>query len=139
MPERSHAPFFLVNRTLNPLLKLILRTPAHRLISRWLTLITVTGRKTGRQFTIPVIYRRQDGGIAIDVAWPERKLWWRNLRGGAPVKLLLRGRQQTGQAEATGSIKDGVRVEVTLERAADHQPAASYAANLGRSSARAAA
>src|SRR5437588_11616389 len=105
MPERSHAPFFLVNRTLNPLLKLILRTPAHRLISRWLTLITVTGRKTGRQFTIPVIYRRQDGGIAIDVAWPERKLCGGTSAAAHRANCSLAGGRRPAKAEPPGAIR----------------------------------
>ncbi|HEY3340504.1 MAG TPA: hypothetical protein VGK81_00745, partial [Anaerolineae bacterium] len=36
---------------------------------------------------------------------PESKTWWRNLRGGAPVTLWLRGHKLDAQAELlTGAI-----------------------------------
>jgi hypothetical protein len=74
----------------------VLRSPAHRLLSRRLLLITVTGRRSRRRFTIPVGYRETDAGVEIAVGWPERKRWWRDLRGGAPVVMRLRGEEREG-------------------------------------------
>src|SRR4051794_35791783 len=79
-PTASHAPFAVFNRIGNPSLKLVLRSPAHRLASGRLCLISVTGRRSGRTFTFPVAYSRTDAGVRIAVGWPERKRWWRNLR-----------------------------------------------------------
>jgi hypothetical protein len=45
--------------------------------------------------------------------WPERKSWWRNLRGGAPVTVVLRGARRSGQGRAIES--DGGKVEVEVE------------------------
>jgi deazaflavin-dependent oxidoreductase (nitroreductase family) len=84
-------------------------------LSRRLLLITVTGRRSGRTFTIPVSYVEEDGRLLIQPSAPERKLWWRNLRGGAPVRVRLRGQDRTGQAVAHGDERAGVRVEVTLD------------------------
>lgn len=112
----GHAYFAVHNRTINPLVRGLLRSPAHKLLSRRLLLITVTGRRSGRPFTIPVGYREAEGGLEIAVGWPERKRWWRNLRGGAPVAVRLRGEERRGWAEAHGDERAGVTVSVALDR-----------------------
>lgn len=80
MPS-GHAPFAVLNRTGNPILVGLLRSPLHRLVSNNLALITVTGRRSGKSRTFPVGYRRDGNRVTIAVGWPERKLWWRNLIG----------------------------------------------------------
>ena len=115
MPS-PHAPFAIHNRTVNPLVRGLLRSPFHRVLSGRLALITVTGRRSGRTYTIPVGYRRSDGRVEIVAGWPERKRWWRNLRGGAPVRIRLAGTEYGGWAVTHGDERSGVTVEVTLER-----------------------
>lgn len=117
MPERSHAPFVLMNRVVNPLIKLVLRSPLHGLLSGRLALITVAGRRSGRTFTIPVLYEQAAETVRIEVGWPERKLWWRNLRREGPVRLLLKRVERTGVATAQGDIDAGVVVVVRLDAA----------------------
>lgn len=121
---RPHAPFAVYNRTVNPVVRLVLRSPLHRALSGRLALITVTGRSSGNGYTIPVGYRRVDGRVEIVVGWPERKRWWRNLRGGAPVRIRLGSTEHSGWAEARGDDRTGVTVEVAL----DSPPAASRSA-----------
>jgi hypothetical protein len=72
---------------LNRVMKLVLRSPFHSVISKRIMLITFTGRKSGSAYTTPVTYVR-DGEI-IRVFSNQR--WWRNLIEGAPVVLRLRG------------------------------------------------
>lgn len=111
----GHRRFAVFNRTLNPVVKVVLASPLHGLASGRLALITVTGRRSGRRFTFPVGYRREGDRVAIQVGWPERKLWWRNLRGeGAEVELRIRGAARHGHAVATGDERAGVTVEVQL-------------------------
>jgi hypothetical protein len=99
--------FLLMNRTVNPVLRTILRSPAHRLASGRFALITYTGRRSGREYTIPVFYRDKGDEVTIAVGWPDRKVWWRNLTGkGAPVRLVIRGDELRGHAVAT---RDGDR------------------------------
>lgn len=81
----------------NAVLKPLLRSPLHFVISRGLMLITFTGRKTGRQYTTPVAYGRQ-GDTLYFFSGKDRK-WVNNLRGGAPVTLRLQGRDVPGRAE----------------------------------------
>jgi hypothetical protein len=99
---RDRGPFLAMNRTVNPALRLLLRSPLHPLASGRLALITYTGRRSGRQYTIPVLYRDKGNEVTIAVGWPERKVWWRNLTGdGGSVRLVVRGRELRGHAVAT--------------------------------------
>ena len=78
----------------NPLMKLMLRSRWHWNASGELMLITVTGRKTGKRYTTPVNYVQERH--VLSVLSHAHRTWWRNLRGGAPVKVLLRGRIEEG-------------------------------------------
>jgi len=88
----------------SPFVRALLRSPLHRLLSGSLLLVTYTGRKSGRSFTIPVMYAEDADGLLVDVGRSAEKVWWRNLRGGASVRVRLRGRELNGVAEA---VSDG--------------------------------
>jgi deazaflavin-dependent oxidoreductase (nitroreductase family) len=105
-----------LNRTANPIVRAVLSSPLHPLLSRGLALITVTGRRTGRRYTFPVGYRQDGDRVSINVGWPERKRWWRNLTDGGRVEMRIRGRRRVGQAQVHGDERAGVTVEVQLER-----------------------
>jgi deazaflavin-dependent oxidoreductase (nitroreductase family) len=91
----------------------LLCSPFHRLASGSLLLITYVGRRSGRAFTIPVMYAEREGTLTIFVGHPERKRWWRNLHGGAKVEVRLRGRRLRGHAEI---VEDSEAVGSYLER-----------------------
>jgi len=114
MPE-GHGRFAFFNRTANPLVKALLRSPLHPVASGRMALISVTGRRSGRSYTFPVGYEREGDRVTIGVGWPERKVWWRNLVQPAPVRLRIRGEELTGTAVARGDESSGVRVEVDLD------------------------
>jgi deazaflavin-dependent oxidoreductase (nitroreductase family) len=82
-------------RIWNPAMKLILRSPLHWPLSRWFTVLSWTGRKSGRQYATPVSYVMD--GEAVWVTTGDR--WWHNVEGGGLVDLRLRGRHR--QATAT--------------------------------------
>jgi deazaflavin-dependent oxidoreductase (nitroreductase family) len=82
----------------NEPMKWLLRSPLHGLISGNMLLITVTGRKSGKQYTTPVSYLRN--GNTLLVTSSHDRTWWRNLRGGAPVTVRLQGQNRRGWAEA---------------------------------------
>jgi deazaflavin-dependent oxidoreductase (nitroreductase family) len=94
----------------NRFMAFMLRSPLQVFMSG-LTLITVTGRKTGQLITTPVNYVR-DGDTVLIISKNDRT-WWRNLRGGAKVLLRLKGK--TYQADAT-VIEDRSAVEKELLR-----------------------
>jgi hypothetical protein len=60
--SRGHGPFAVFNRTVNPALKAVLSSPLHPVLSRQLALITVTGRRTARRYSVSVGYRQEATG-----------------------------------------------------------------------------
>jgi F420H(2)-dependent quinone reductase len=113
---RGRGPFRVLNRTLNPALELLLRSPLHPLASGRFALIAYTGRRTGRRYTIPVLYREAGDEVTIAVGWPDRKVWWRNLTGeGGPVELVVAGRRLRGHAVATHEPGRDALVRVKVE------------------------
>lgn len=62
-------------------------------------LITVTGRKTGRRYTIPVGYHQVADAIVIMIGEAKTKTWWRNYRTAGPIEMRLRGRSLRGRAQ----------------------------------------
>jgi len=81
----------------NPFMTCILRSPLHGMLDKSTMLITLTGRKSGVQYTTPVNYVRS-GEALLTVSFKERT-WWRNLRGGAPITIRLAGKNWSGMAE----------------------------------------
>ena len=113
---RGRVPFLAMNRTVNPALRMVLRSPAHRLVSGRFALITYTGRRSGREYTIPVLYRDKGDEVTIAVGWPDRKVWWRNLTGeGGPVRLVVRGEELRGHAVASREAGRDALVRVRVE------------------------
>jgi hypothetical protein len=84
-------------RLAGPVLRTVLRSPAHRLVSHRLMLLSVTGRRSGTVYTFPVGYRRDGDRLTVISA----RNWWRNLRDGpVPVTVWLRGRRRDATAWA---------------------------------------
>ena len=87
----------------NPLVERILRSRFHWLLSSGLLLLAVTGRKSGRCYTIPVGYHVIDGAIVVFVGEPATKKWWRNYRTPGPIELLHRSKHLAGTARVIPS------------------------------------
>jgi hypothetical protein len=96
----------------------VLRSPLHPLLSWGLMLVTVTGRRTGRVYTIPVGYQRDGDALVVLVSWPARKQWWRNYRERRPIEVGLRGRKIAGHAVVVPPTSSEFRdaIERTLRR-----------------------
>jgi deazaflavin-dependent oxidoreductase (nitroreductase family) len=104
---------------LNPAVVAILRTPLlHWILSPGLMLLGVTGRRSGRYYTIPVGYQRKGDALIVLVSQARRKQWWRNYREAGPVQTRLRGRSRSGNAVAIApdSEEFGRRIEESLRR-----------------------
>ena len=89
---------WFMNKIVNPAVRLILRSPFHGMMSNSLLLITYNGRNSGKKYSLPVQYVSDIRTIYIIVGMPEKKTWWRNLRRGATVQLLLMGKGLPGYA-----------------------------------------
>jgi len=87
-----------INVNGNGLIVWLLRSRWHGLLSGNTLLITVTGRKSGRQITLPVNFIRN--GSELWIVSSRDRTWWKNVIGGAPVILRLQGRDVPARAEA---------------------------------------
>jgi hypothetical protein len=72
----------------------LLKSPLHGLLSKSLLLLRFSGRKSAKRYELPVSYVQDGKSILI----ASRAKWWKNLRGGAPVELRLRGQDVPAQA-----------------------------------------
>lgn len=105
---------------LNPLLVTILRSPFHWLASRGLMALTITGRRSGRVYTIPVGYHDVGDAIIVMVSGAATRSWWRNFRQPHPAELTLRGKpiRATGEVLPPSSDEFRRRAEQSFSRAA---------------------
>jgi hypothetical protein len=78
-------------RPLNRVIRPLLTSPLHRVISGRVMLLSYTGRKSGHHFTVPISYWEWDPGTVL--AMSSHLGWIRNLRTGPAVGLRLRGRE----------------------------------------------
>ncbi len=90
----------IVNRAM----KFVLGSPMHGMVSQSVLLITFTGRKSGKTYTTPVSYSQHDDQVYVFT----HADWWKNLRGGAPVTLRIRGRELRGLPEPVAEDKQAV-------------------------------
>ncbi len=88
------APLRLL-RLANPVVRAVLGSPAHRLLSGELIVLAYRGHRSGRAFRIPLRYAELPGDriVALAVA-PDRKLWWRSFSPLAPATLVVRGSER---------------------------------------------
>jgi F420H(2)-dependent quinone reductase len=86
------------------------------MLRRNIALITYTGRRSGRVFSMPVAYRRRGDTVEIAANLPDAKTWWRNFLGeGDSMTLRIDGTQQAGHARAHRDDKGHVTVTVRLD------------------------
>jgi hypothetical protein len=89
------------NRLVNPVVRLLLRSPLHPVLSRSLVILSYQGRKTGRWPSLPCMYARDGQDPYVVPGQPDRKIWWRNLRQPTRVRLRLQGCDREGIATAS--------------------------------------
>lgn len=102
-----------LQRLYNPFVVALLRSPLHGIMSGSTMLITYRGRRSGKEHTTPVNYVR-DGESLLVVSSRDHE-WWKNLRGGAPVLMRVRGGNLTGVGEAfegEAAIQEGALLTV---------------------------
>lgn len=114
VPSRPPQPPPAVARVMNGVMKAVLRSPLHGLVSKNLLIMTFAGRKSGKSYTLPLSYARVGDTLYVTTERP----WHKNLAadGGALVKLVLRGEERSGVAESTtdaGEVEDGLRLIVS--------------------------
>lgn len=82
----------------NSVVLAILRSPVHRLLSGLVIELRYTGRRSGRQYVVPVQYARDEQRLVVVPQGAESKAWWRNFLTPQPVTVRLKGRLRDGTA-----------------------------------------
>ncbi len=84
--ERTTPPDLIV-RVVNPVMRRVLASPLHPLVSGGLMLLRLRGRRTGRELVLPVARQEHRGQTAVFT----NSAWRLNFRGGHPAELVDRG------------------------------------------------
>ncbi len=100
-------------RVVNPAIKVLLRSPLHRLVSKHLMLLTFSGRKTGNTYTVVVGRHEVDGALVVPTGTVGRR-WRLNFRGGAPVVVTIEGRRRPGRGELVEDPEEVARLHGLL-------------------------
>jgi hypothetical protein len=107
----AHPPKVML-RVVNPALRLLLHTPIAGAARHQFMVVTVRGRKSGRQYAIPVSAHRVDNTLyaMTDAGWKN------NFRDGATADVLHDGQTTAMRGEL---IADGATVADLFHRCAE--------------------
>ncbi len=109
--DAGHPPSALL-KLINPMLGFLLRTPLAGPARKQLMVLSFTGRKTGRPFTLPVSAHVIDSDLYALTGAP----WKQNFRGGAPAQVIYDGKTTAMRGEL---IRDRAIVSDLYKRCAD--------------------
>lgn len=91
----------------NSLMKWALQVPViQSMVGQGVALLTFTGHKTARSYTIPVSYYRE--GNTVTIVTKRVRNWWRNFQDPADVELRLAGRVFSGTARIKTDAEDAL-------------------------------
>ena len=107
----GHPPAALL-RLVNPALAFLLRTPLAGPARKQLMVLSFTGRKTGKPYSIPVSAHVIDDDLYALTPAP----WKQNFRGGAPAQVLYAGKNTAMRGEL---IRDRAVVSDLFQRCAE--------------------
>jgi hypothetical protein len=88
----------------NVVVRFLLRSPLHFLLSNTLMLLTYIGRNSGKRYTNPVAYTREGDVVTVFTY----RSWWKNVRGGAAVLVEIKRHRMGGTAEAISDEKAAI-------------------------------
>lgn len=120
----------LFQRLASPFVRRSLLADHPTRLSRSLMLLTVRGARSGREFTLPVQYAREEGTIWVLPGHAEGKTWWRNLRSEAPVRMRVEGADLAGTGRAISGDAEPDEVARGLHTYLRRFPAAARAVGV---------
>src|SRR5262245_34487011 len=84
-----------------------------------MTVVSYTGRRSGREFSLPVAYKGSGDDLTITVEMAGQKMWARKFLGeGAPLRSRVEGVDRAGHAVARPTERGRAEVLVHLIPAA---------------------
>lgn len=116
-------------RALNPVMTTLLRSPLHRVVSGGIALLHFQGRKSGREFVVPLSYVR-DGDTVMFLS-SRNTVWWKNFRDGdVAVSIEIARESHTGSAQLWENDSEELRDRVRRFLAALPRDARVYGITL---------
>lgn len=109
--SRRVPPQRLIN-LINPLVRTVLRSPAHGLVDGALLLLHVVGRRTGRRYDIPVGYTRVDNDLLVIT----QHSWRVNCRDRSTVDVTYRGRRRPMQVNLVETASEVAAILIRLRQ-----------------------
>jgi len=82
---------WLRNRVINPVVRALGHSKAHRLLGSHLVLLGYTGRRTGRAYELPVMAAPSGADLVVVAGQHDAKTWWRNFTT-VPQDVTVRSR-----------------------------------------------
>ena len=82
---------------INPVVAFLARSPLHFLISHQVIVIQFKGRKSGKQYLVPVSYHEHESSYTCVTL--RSNIWWRNLKEVSHTKIWLKGTLKNAQID----------------------------------------
>jgi hypothetical protein len=112
-PVEGAEPPEALAKVVNPLIKLLLRSPLHQPLSRHLMLLAFRGRKSGKRYEVVVGRHEVDGALFVPTGTTGRR-WRLNFRGGTSVEVTLGGSRRRGRGELVEEPDEVARIHRLL-------------------------
>lgn len=90
---------FFLHRLVNPVMSFFLNRGK---AGKTLMMLEFTGRRSGEKYYFPVGYMQVEHTLYCYSPFG----WWRNLQGGAPVRVVLRGQTRSGVADVCTNTEE---------------------------------
>ncbi len=88
----------------NVIVRFLLHSPLHFLLSNTMMLLTYTGRKSGKHYTNPLPYMREGDMVTVFT----QRTWWKNVRACPKVAVEIKRHRMDGRAEAISDDKAAI-------------------------------
>ena len=115
-------------RLVNPLTRVIAKSPLHSLISDNIVVLIFPGIKSSRIYSIPVSYLETSDKELVCLT-DRPYIWWRNLINNKNIQILLRGKLLNAEVEVEFENDDLIAEKLTAM--CFHSKIDAYFANVG--------
>jgi len=116
----------LLFRFINPIVRLILKSPIHFLISHQILLFRVVGRRSKRIFEIPASFAHiNDSLVCVTL---RANLWWKNFKNIETQEIYFRGKKI--KKNISINFTDNAFVREKLKELIEHNPIDAFFAGV---------
>lgn len=92
----------------NPIIRTVLKSPCHGLVSGNIAIVHFKGRVSGRELSTPISFMQE--GNTVRLLSSQNTNWWKNLRGGSiPVEMEIKGQHSSGIAHVMEGDSETMR------------------------------